>query len=248
MRASPSPRIARALTVGILVVAGCGGAATGSGSSSPAASVATAANPSATPAASPGPTSSPVAGASPIGPPPSPSPRAQPSVEPMPEPTDDPGTAGPGCGTGPAGLFAHRDEIPDTLHFGGATPQFTTAVIAMRNGTYVAEDAIPAGIGLAPDELAVRVDPGTHIILRGDGMTIRSVSASSVPWSTVIFVGGLGSSAATPEGLVWRLRSDGSISVRAPTKPGDYMVELIPRWQTACLQGDGAAYGRIKVN
>lgn len=132
------------------------------------------------------------------------------------------------------------------LHFGGATIEFTTAGIGLRNGTYLADDAIPAGVGLEPDEIAVRVTPGTHIILRGDGMTITEVEVRDVPWDTVSFEGGLGSSSAEPTELTWR-RSEGSISVSAPDKPGDYMIEFGPRWHTTCLVGDGSAYSRIKV-
>jgi hypothetical protein len=177
------------------------------------------------------------------------------SVEGSPEPTSvtpDPseelaGTEGPGCGTGAKGFFAHRSELPDVLHFGGATIEFTTALIGLRNGSYTADDAIPAGIGLSPEEIAVRVSPGTHIILRGDELTITKSDVRVVPWATVDFVDGLGSSAAVPTGLAWRLRADGSISVSAPSEAGDYMVEFGPRWHTTCLVGDGSAYSRIKV-
>jgi hypothetical protein len=158
------------------------------------------------------------------------------------------GTAGPGCGTGQLGFFTHRDELPDTIHFGGATIELTTALIGLRNGSYTADDAIPAGIGLSPTELAVRVDPGTHVILRGDGMVLTGVSPTVVPWDTVDFVDGLGSSSASPTELTRRLRPDGSISVSAPSAPGDYMIEFGLRWHTTCLVGDGVAYSRIKVN
>lgn len=181
-------------------------------------------------------------------------PAASPSVGPEPSAVNEPeppeelsGTAGPGCGTGAKGFFAHRGELPDALHFGGTTIEFTTAAIGLRNGTYVADDAIPAGVGLEPDEIAVRVTPGTHIILRGDGMTIAEVEVRDVPWATVSFEGGLGDSNAEPTELRWRARSDGSISVSAPNEVGDYMVEFGPRWHTTCLVGDGSAYSRIKV-
>jgi hypothetical protein len=158
------------------------------------------------------------------------------------------GTAGPGCGTGQLGFFTHRDEVPDTLHFGGATIEFTIALIGLRNGTYTADDAIPGAIGLSRTELAVRVDPGTRILLRGDGLTLTEVTARSASWAEVDFAGGL---ASLPEGgdeLPWRTRGDGSISVSAPSAPGDYVVEFLPRWHSECLHGDGTAYGRIKVN
>jgi hypothetical protein len=176
---------------------------------------------------------------------PSPEPTAV-EVEPDPSEVID-GTAGPGCGTGRAGLLAHRVEVPDVLHFGGATIEFTTAEIALRNGTYGADDVIPAGVGLTPTEIAVKVAPGTHILLRGDGLVLTESLVRVVPWSTVTFDGGLGFSPAKPVDLPGRLRSDGSISVSAPLDPGDYMVEFGPRWLSDCLKGDGSAYSRIKV-
>ena len=48
-------------------------------------------------------------------------------------------------------------------------------------------------------------------------------------------------------GLDWRLRSDGSISISAPAKVGDWAVQFFPQWTGECLKGDGTAYGRIKV-
>lgn len=212
-------------------------------SSSPSAGASAGAAPSESTSVAPSASPSPIPSEAPS---PSPAPTSTPDL--TPEPTLDPGTAGPGCGTGLAGFNAHSDELPPVLHFGGATIEFTTAGIGLRNGTFGADDVIPAGIGLSPNEIAVRVDPGTHIILRGAGMTITSLNVSVVPWSTVHFEGGLGSSAAKPIALDWRLRADGSISVSAPVPSGDYMVEFLPLWHTDCLAGDGVAYGRIKVN
>ncbi|HZC32991.1 MAG TPA: hypothetical protein VE640_06860 [Candidatus Bathyarchaeia archaeon] len=157
------------------------------------------------------------------------------------------GAAGPGCGTGRAGLVAHRHEVPAVLHFGGATIEFTTAFIALRNGTYGADDTIPAGVGLTPNEIAVRVAPATSIVLRGDGLVVTESLVRVVPWSTVSFDGGLGFSPATPVDLPTRLRSDGSMLVLAPLKVGDYMVQFDPHWLSNCLRGDGSAYSRIKV-
>jgi hypothetical protein len=242
MPTSAPRRLVLAASVTMLIAAGCSGTTE---SSRPPASVG--ASPSAQPAAA---SASVAPSAIPAG-----SPEPAPSVEPTdpsPEPSTDveemTGTAGPGCGTGQKGFFAHRDEVPDVFHFGGATIEFTTAGIGLRNGTYDADDVIPGGIGLSPKELAVRVDPGTHIILRGVGLTITDVSVQTVPWSTVDFSGGLGSSNAERTDLIWRRRADGSISVSAPAKSGDSMVEFDPRWQSACLKGDGVAYGRIVVN
>jgi hypothetical protein len=157
------------------------------------------------------------------------------------------GTAGPGCGTGRAGLFAHRDEIPNALQLGGATLEYTSVGVSLRNGTYEASDSVPGGIGLTPDEIAVVVGPGDHILFRAAGLTLTGTSARYVAWSTVRFDNGLASSLAVPITLPWRVRPDGSLSVSAPSKAGDYEVEFGPGWIGTCLAGSGLAYGRIKV-
>jgi hypothetical protein len=171
----------------------------------------------------------------------------EPSTDPTPEPSDDPGAAGPGCGTGRAGLFAHNDEVPDTIRFGGATLEYTSVSVSLRNGTYDASDSVPGGIGLTPDEIAVVVGPGDHILLRATGLTLTATSARYVHWSTVRFDNGLAFSPATPVDLPWRVRSDGSLSVSAPSKVGDYEVEFGPGWIGTCVAGSGLAYGRVKV-
>jgi hypothetical protein len=176
-----------------------------------------------------------------------PSEEPEPTPEPTPVPTPVPSDLA-ACGDGQAALLDHRSEVPADLHFGGATLEFTTAGIRLRNGSYGADDAIPGGLGLDRDEIAVRVDPGTHIVLRGTGLTLRDLTAGSHSWAAVDFSAGLAAFPDDPVGLDWRLRADGSISVSAPLAPGDYAVELFPRWQSACLEGDGTAYGRIKVN
>ena len=149
---------------------------------------------------------------------------------------------------GEIGFATHRDEIPASLRFGGATIELTTAGLGLRNGTYDVDDAIPGGVGLTRDEIAVRVDPGTHILLRGRGLVLTGTTAASVPWASVTFAGGLATWAGPMRTLPWRLRDDGAISVSAPAEPGDWMVDLTSTWRSACLHGDGTAYGRIKVN
>jgi len=80
-------------------------------------------------------------------------------------------------------------------------------------------------------------------------MTFPDVAVAFARWSDVVFetdqlpnlVGALteGTSVVAP---------DGSVTIVAPTVPGDYEVELGIQWQTACLKGDGVAYGRITVD
>lgn len=166
---------------------------------------------------------------------------------PTPDPTEDSGTAGPGCGTGRAGLFAHNDEVPATLQFGGATIEFTNVSVSMRNGSYDTSDSIPGGIGLAPDETAVVVRPGDRIVLRAAGVTLGAVQARVIPWRSVEFEGDLASLLGDPVELSWRLRSDGSLLIAAPEAIGDYAVALSPGWTGTCIEGGGVAYSRIKV-
>lgn len=179
--------------------------------------------------------------------PPTTAPPATNPPDPTPEPTEDPGTAGPGCGTGRAGLFAHNDEVPATLRFGGATIEFINTSVSMRNGTYDASDSIPGGIGLTPDEIAVVVGPGDRIILRATGLTLGAVQARVVLWRNVDFEAGMASLRGDPVELGWRRRSDGSLSISAPAAIGDYAVELSPGWTGTCIEGGGVAYSRIKV-
>jgi hypothetical protein len=205
--------------------------------------VAVLASPSSSPSGAP--SGSPTALSPSVGPDDSPAP--EPSADPAPEPSDDPGTAGPGCGTGRAGLFAHNDEVPDAIRFGGATLEYTSVGVSLRNGTYDASDSVPGGLGLTRDEIAVVVGPGDHILLRATGLTLTATSAQYVRWSTVRFDSGLGFSPAARGDLPWRVRPDGSLSVSAPSKLGDYEVEFGPRWTGTCIEGSGLAYGRVKV-
>jgi hypothetical protein len=234
-----SRHVALIATIAALIGAGCtAGAPTASpiGSAAPTAAEATQPSPSVVPAAS--------AEASQRVE----SPSADPSAVTVSDPPDTiDGTAGPGCGTGRAGLSAHNDEVPAVLHFGGATIEFTTAEIELRNGTYVADDAIPAGLGLSPKETAVVVGPADHIILRGTGLVLEKLQVAAVPWSDVSFDGGLASWTVTPSAVAWHVRGDGSLSVTAPDAVGDFAIEFIPLWHSPCLRGDGTAYSRIKV-
>ena len=176
-----------------------------------------------------------------------------PSTEPAtetPQPTDPPTRTLPpiaGCGTGEAGFAAHRSEIPKTFAFGHATIEYTSAGIEMRDGSIVTGDSIPGGIGLTANEIGVVVAPGDHIILRASNAALLETSATAVEWSTVRFENGLADLSGERTTLAWRVRADGSLSISAPVRVGDWAVEFLPRWQSECLKGDGTAYARIKV-
>ena len=157
------------------------------------------------------------------------------------------GTAGPGCGTGQKGFFAHRDQIREVLTLAGAQIELTTAAVGLRNGTYDADDAIPGYVGLAKGEKAVTVEPRGRLILAGKGMTLTGLTAGTVPWSTLDFSEGLPSTTAKATVATWRLVSNGRIVINAPSKAGDYVLDMTVLWQTECLRGDGTVYGRIVV-
>jgi hypothetical protein len=166
----------------------------------------------------------------------------KPTVAPTPTPSQI-----AGCGTGETGFTANRSEIPKTLHFGGATIEYASAGVGMRDGSWDVDDAIPGGVGLTADEVAVVVGPGDHIILRATGITLVDTQAAASAWSMVTFSGGLANLGGPKTQLDWRVRSDGSLSISAPTAIGDWAIELEPGWHGACLRGNGTAYARIKV-
>lgn len=242
MNAPWSCRVALIATIAAVVSGGCNA---GTPTGSPVA-----ATPSSFAAAQPG--SSAVATASVEVSPSVQSPSVQsPSAEPTAVAASDApdsidGTAGPGCGTGAKGYFAHFDEVPKTIQFGGATIEYTIVSVSLRNGTYAASDSVPGWIGLTPTESAVVVGPGDHIVLRAKGLTLTATSARVVPWKTLTFENGPFSAADWVE-LAWRHRADGSLSISAPAKVGDYAVEFGPGWTGTCVAGSGLAYGRIKV-
>jgi hypothetical protein len=168
------------------------------------------------------------------------------SPMPTPRPLASPKMAA-GCPTGENWLSASPDRVPQTLGFGHATIEFTPAGVGLLDGAHFVDDAIPGGVGLSPKESAVVVAPGDHVILRAAGLTLSHVNPGVGPWSDVSFEGGLANLPTDLAPLQWRYRPDGSISISSPTEPGDYAVAFNPRWFGSCLQGDGTAYGRLKV-
>jgi hypothetical protein len=167
-----------------------------------------------------------------------------------PEPTasaEMTGTAGPGCGTGQKGFFAHRDEIQHLLSLDGTPIELTTAIVALRNGTHDTGDAIPGYLGLTSDEVAVREARGGKLVLAAKGMKLTGLTVGTVLWSTVDFSADLPSTTATPRAATWKLLTNGTIAITAPSKAGDYLLDMTVLWQTECLHGDGTVYGRIDI-
>jgi hypothetical protein len=179
------------------------------------------------------------------------SPAASPTasaVEPKPTASEEmAGTAGPGCGTGQKGFFAHRDEIQHTLTLDKAPIELTTAAVGLLNGTFDADDAIPAYLGLSSDEVAVKELPAGKLVLAAKGMKLTGLTVGTVPWSTVDFSQELPSTTATPKAVSWKVLSNGTIAIFAPSRAGEYMLDMTVLWQTNCLHGDGTVYGRIVV-
>ena len=117
----------------------------------------------------------------------------------------------------------------------------------MRDGSYVADDVIPGGIGLSRNEIAVVVGPGEHIILRGAGVALVDAHGAASPWSQVVFENGVADPRGPAVVLSERIRGDGSLSISAPNQVGDWAVSFLPYWRGPCELGDGTAYARIKV-
>jgi len=158
------------------------------------------------------------------------------------------GTEGPGCGTGQKGFFAHRDQIQETLTLDGKPIELTTAHVAMRDGSYNADDAIPGLVGLTKDEPAVEEVREGKLVLAGTGMTLTKLTAGTVPWSTVDFSQEPASTSATPKEASWHVASNGRIVIIAPSRAGEYLLQMTVTWQTECLEGDGTVYGRVVVS
>jgi hypothetical protein len=120
--------------------------------------------------------------------------------------------------------------------------------MAMRDGTYVADDAIPAFIGLSRDERVVSISRGgTARLVGGPGMTLTGATARLYQWTDLSFRSGeLPEVKGPATGGSARPDGRGGLLLTAPP-PGEYAVELGIRWTTACLQGDGVAYARVTV-
>jgi hypothetical protein len=178
---------------------------------------------------------------------PSASPEASAS-EPAPSASDDgTGTAGPGCGTGQQGFAAHTDQIQHTLTLDGVPIELTTAAVAMRDGSYDADDTIPPYVGLTSDEAPVEDVPAGKLVLAAKGMTLTGLTVAQVPWSTMDFSSDPPSTTGKPRGLTWRFVSNGRILIVAPTRTGNFAFDMQVQWQTECLQGDGTVYARVNI-
>ena len=152
------------------------------------------------------------------------------------------GTAGPGCGTGEKGLVAHRDQIQAAMTLDGKPLEFTTATVAMRNGSYDTDDAIPGYVGLTKDEVAVNEDRGGKLVLAAKGMTLTGLTVGTRAVDERRLLAGAANDDGDTEGPHLAARDawpDRRSS--APTRRGDVHARHDGNWQTECLQGDGTA-------
>jgi hypothetical protein len=143
-------------------------------------------------------------------------------------------------------MAAAAAEAPHALHLGNSTIPFTTAMISMKDGSYMADDAIPAYVGLSQRLRAVETGPADSISLSGDSITFNGVQVRLFEWSAIDFSAGLAQPGASLPGTA-ALEAAGTASIVAPSVPGEYGIELTTQWVGRCLAGDGVGYGRIVV-
>lgn len=169
---------------------------------------------------------------------------------PSPEPSPAEASPSPGCGTGDAGFHDAAAQLDRELDFEGQPLQLVTASMSMRDGSMNADDAIPGFVGLGPALPPVRLPRGVAGLLTGrGGLELTRAQVTVYEWADFTFAEGelptlhsAGSPGfATPD-------AQGAILVTAPARAGDYVLGFTLQWQTACLRGDGVAYGRMLVD
>ena len=118
----------------------------------------------------------------------------------------------------------------------------------MRDGSYDADDAIPGFVGLDEGRAGGRGGSRGQARARRNGDDADEADRRDGAWSTVDFSKELASSSATPKPASWHVASNGRIVILAPSKAGEYLLEMTVTWQTECLEGDGTVYGRVAVS
>jgi hypothetical protein len=153
-----------------------------------------------------------------------------------------------GCGTGEAAFRTAAAAVDRTLLFGGRPVALTTAGMQMRDGSVVADDAIPGFLGLSPRSERIRAAPRVSVTLAPQAaMRLTAVQAGVYQWGRFDFSGDLPNANQSPKGTLALLDGIGGASVTVPEQPGEYAIEFTVNWLTECLSGDGVAYARVVV-
>ncbi|MFN8631648.1 MAG: hypothetical protein U0838_15430 [Chloroflexota bacterium] len=230
--------------------AGCSAAAPSANAPSPAASAS--ASLAAVVTASPAATASASASASPM---PTLSPTPTPTEEPS--PTEVPSESGesrrprrPRLPTDTSGNYALAVDLNPSLRLAdGRAIKFATAGIGARNGSWWADDAIPAfatlDLKMAPDKAKAG---GTYVIAGAPGMTLTGGAARAYRRSQLSGDSGPGVTiSGSPRTLVVKV-ADGKLVLQMPTSADTWVIDLGPQWQTKCLKGDGSAYPLVTTH
>jgi hypothetical protein len=150
------------------------------------------------------------------------------------------------CGSGEAAFRAAAEsEGPPILRIAATEVAFTNGGIGLHDGSWWADDAIPAFAGLRADLAVVAADSRESLVLTADGARLEDVRIALYDWAAIDF----GPDPPQPAaGLEGRVVLDSVVAtIVAPDAPGEYAVEVTTGWVGRCLRGDGVGYGRIVV-
>ena len=154
----------------------------------------------------------------------------------------------PGCGTGEAGFRTAAAVFDRKLRFGGTAIELVTAGMALRDGSWWADDAIPGFTTLSPVTAAIVGKAGAAITLSAaPGMRLTGIQADVYRWAALDFTNGLANPSEAARSTRALLDGIGAASITAPAQPGDYALAFGVHWLTECLSGDGVAYARVVV-
>ncbi len=171
------------------------------------------------------------------------------SATPAPAPTATPGLDAEGCPLATEGSLALAVALDRRLAVNrGRMIRLTTATVAARNDTWAADDAIPQFVGLDLSARPLILGPAARLTVAGVG-TMTMAGGEARAWPRDRVTGGEDGAEilvrGKPVGLATAV-ADGRLSIRLPGA-GTWVVEILPRWQTDCLEGDGTAYNVVRV-
>jgi hypothetical protein len=130
---------------------------------------------------------------------------------------------------------------------GGHSLPLTTASVAARNASWSADDAIP---GFATLDLKMQPTTakagGTVAVSGSAGMTLTGGTAKAWRLSQVSTSGGIKVTGSAK--VISVTIANGKLVLHLPSTADTWVVELLPKWQTTCLKGDGSAYPLVKTH